>query len=85
MQRRVRHVDTGHVAEFPSLGDATQKADRTTVRHHENARFRRYLRYLVERASQALMERLEGLGLEVATSDEAREILDLKGGDKLEV
>jgi hypothetical protein len=28
---------------------------------------------------------IEGLGLEVATSDEAREILDLKGGDKLEV
>ena len=28
---------------------------------------------------------LEGLGLEAATSDEAREILDLKGGDKLEV
>src|ERR1700676_4653617 len=28
---------------------------------------------------------IEGLGLEVATSDEAREILDLKGGDKLQV
>src|SRR6478672_7691779 len=28
---------------------------------------------------------IEGLGLQVATSDEAREILDLKGGDKLEV
>jgi uncharacterized protein (DUF849 family) len=28
---------------------------------------------------------LEGLGLQVATPDEAREILDLKGGDKLEV
>jgi uncharacterized protein (DUF849 family) len=28
---------------------------------------------------------IEGLGLEVATPDEAREILDLKGGDKLEV
>src|SRR6201993_2866876 len=28
---------------------------------------------------------IEGLGLEVATSDEAREMLDLKGGDKLEV
>ena len=28
---------------------------------------------------------VEGLGLEVATPDEAREILDLKGGDKLEV
>jgi uncharacterized protein (DUF849 family) len=28
---------------------------------------------------------IEGLGLEVATSDEAREILHLKGGDKLEV
>jgi uncharacterized protein (DUF849 family) len=28
---------------------------------------------------------IEGLGLEVATSDEAREILSLKGGDKLEV
>ena len=28
---------------------------------------------------------IEGLGLQVATPDEAREILDLKGGDKLEV
>src|SRR6267142_1301030 len=28
---------------------------------------------------------IEGLGLQVASSDEAREILDLKGGDKLEV
>ena len=28
---------------------------------------------------------IEGLGLEVATPDEAREILQLKGGDKLEV
>jgi uncharacterized protein (DUF849 family) len=28
---------------------------------------------------------VEGLGLEIATPDEAREILDLKGGDKLEV
>jgi uncharacterized protein (DUF849 family) len=28
---------------------------------------------------------IEGLGLEVASADEAREILDLKGGDKLEV
>src|ERR1700753_1781567 len=28
---------------------------------------------------------VEGLGLDVATPDEAREILDLKGGDKLEV
>ena len=28
---------------------------------------------------------IEGFGLEVATSDEAREILHLKGGDKLEV
>ena len=28
---------------------------------------------------------IEGLGLEVATADEAREILQLKGGDKLEV
>ncbi len=28
---------------------------------------------------------IEGLGLEVATPDEAREILDLKGGDKLSV
>jgi uncharacterized protein (DUF849 family) len=28
---------------------------------------------------------IEGLGLEIATPDEAREILDLKGGDKLEV
>ncbi|MGO4713859.1 3-keto-5-aminohexanoate cleavage protein [Bradyrhizobium sp. 2TAF24] len=28
---------------------------------------------------------IEGLGLEVATADEAREILDLKGGDKLEL
>ncbi len=27
---------------------------------------------------------IEGLGLEVATADEAREILDLKGGDKVE-
>ncbi|MGB8680281.1 MAG: 3-keto-5-aminohexanoate cleavage protein, partial [Pseudolabrys sp.] len=26
---------------------------------------------------------LEGLGLEIATSDEAREILSLKGGDKV--
>jgi uncharacterized protein (DUF849 family) len=26
---------------------------------------------------------LEGLGLEVATPDEAREILSLKGGDKV--
>jgi len=26
---------------------------------------------------------LEGLGLEVATADEAREILSLKGGDKV--
>ena len=26
---------------------------------------------------------IEGLGLEVATPDEAREILDLKGGDKV--
>jgi len=28
---------------------------------------------------------VEGLGLEITTSDEAREIPDLKGGDKLEV
>ncbi|MBR1222586.1 3-keto-5-aminohexanoate cleavage protein [Bradyrhizobium sp. U87765 SZCCT0131] len=28
---------------------------------------------------------IEGLGLEIASPDEAREILDLKGGDKLEV
>jgi uncharacterized protein (DUF849 family) len=28
---------------------------------------------------------VEGLGLEIATPDEAREMLDLKGGDKLEV
>ncbi|MAH69096.1 MAG: 3-keto-5-aminohexanoate cleavage protein, partial [Afipia sp.] len=28
---------------------------------------------------------IEGLGLEVATPDEAREILHLKGGDTLEV
>jgi hypothetical protein len=28
---------------------------------------------------------IEGLGLQVAPSDETREILDLKGGDKLEV
>ena len=28
---------------------------------------------------------IEGLGLEIATPDEAREILDLKGGDTLEV
>ena len=26
---------------------------------------------------------IEGLGLEVATADEAREILELKGGDKV--
>ena len=26
---------------------------------------------------------IEGLGLEIATSDEAREILKLKGGDKV--
>jgi uncharacterized protein (DUF849 family) len=26
---------------------------------------------------------IEGLGLEIATSDEAREILELKGGDKV--
>jgi uncharacterized protein (DUF849 family) len=38
-------------------------------------------------AEQVMLARkiLEGLGLQVATSDEAREILDLKGGDKLEV
>jgi uncharacterized protein (DUF849 family) len=38
-------------------------------------------------AEQVVLARkiIEGLGLEVATSDEAREILDLKGGDKLEV
>lgn len=28
---------------------------------------------------------IEGLGLEVATPDEARQILDLKGGDTLQV
>jgi uncharacterized protein (DUF849 family) len=36
-------------------------------------------------AQQVKMARqiLEGLGLEVATPDEAREILSLKGGDKV--
>ena len=34
----------------------------------------------VKRASQII----EGLGLEVATPDEAREILQLKGGDQVE-
>jgi len=37
------------------------------------------------RAGNVARKIIEGLGLQVATSDEAREILDLKGGDKLEV
>jgi uncharacterized protein (DUF849 family) len=44
-------------------------------------------RMATSNAEQVTLARkiIEGLGLEVATSDEAREILDLKGGDKLEV
>jgi len=44
-------------------------------------------RMAASNAEQVTLARkiIEGLGLEVATSDEAREILDLKGGDKLEV
>ena len=44
-------------------------------------------RMAASNAEQVMLARkiIEGLGLEVATSDEAREILDLKGGDKLEV
>ena len=36
-------------------------------------------------AQQVLMARqiIEGLGLEIATPDEAREMLELKGGDKV--
>jgi hypothetical protein len=34
---------------------------------------------------QLARKTVEGLGLEIATRNEAREILDLKGGDKLEV
>jgi uncharacterized protein (DUF849 family) len=44
-------------------------------------------RMAASNAEQVVLARkiIEGLGLEVATSDEAREVLDLKGGDKLEV
>jgi len=44
-------------------------------------------RMAASNAEQVTLARkiIEGLGLQVATSDEAREILDLKGGDKLEV
>ncbi len=44
-------------------------------------------RMAASNAEQVTLARkiIEGLGLEVATSDEARDILDLKGGDKLEV
>src|ERR1019366_8973052 len=44
-------------------------------------------RMAASNAEQVTLARkiIEGLGLEVATSDEARKILDLKGGDKLEV
>jgi uncharacterized protein (DUF849 family) len=44
-------------------------------------------RMAVSNAEQVVLARriIEGLGLQVATSDEAREILHLKGGDKLEV
>src|ERR1700755_3582735 len=44
-------------------------------------------RMAASNAEQVTLARkiIEGLGLEVATADEAREILDLKGGDKLEV
>ena len=44
-------------------------------------------RMATSNAEQVTLARkiIEGLGLEVATSDEAREILHLKGGDKLEV
>jgi uncharacterized protein (DUF849 family) len=39
----------------------------------------------VSNAQQVTMARqiIEGLGLEVANADEAREILELKGGDKV--
>ena len=48
---------------------------------------RRPGRMAASNAEQVTLARkiIEGLGLEVATPDEAREILDLKGGDKLEV
>jgi uncharacterized protein (DUF849 family) len=38
-------------------------------------------------AEQVILARkiIEGLGLQIATSDEAREILHLKGGDRLDV
>jgi len=44
-------------------------------------------RMATSNAEQVMLARkiIEGLGLQVATSDEARKILDLKGGDKLEV
>jgi uncharacterized protein (DUF849 family) len=44
-------------------------------------------RMAASNAEQVTLARkiIDGVGLEVATSDEAREILDLKGGDKLEV
>jgi uncharacterized protein (DUF849 family) len=44
-------------------------------------------RMAASNAEQVTLARkiIEGLGLQVATSDEAREILHLKGGDKLEV
>jgi uncharacterized protein (DUF849 family)/3-hydroxyacyl-CoA dehydrogenase len=44
-------------------------------------------RMATSNAEQVTLARkiIEGLGLEIATADEAREILQLKGGDKLEV
>ena len=44
-------------------------------------------RMAASNAEQVTLARkiIEGLGLQVASSDEAREILQLKGGDKLEV
>jgi uncharacterized protein (DUF849 family) len=44
-------------------------------------------RMATSNAEQVVLARriIEGLGLQVASSDEAREILHLKGGDKLEV
>ena len=44
-------------------------------------------RMAASNAEQVLLVRkiIEGLGLDIASPDEAREILHLKGGDKLEV
>ena len=82
--------------QLPLVGAGRRRqpdADRRPGRGDGRQRPRRHGRFALDRPGQARQSNaqqvtnvrkiLEGLGLEIATPDEAREILSLKGGDKV--